>query len=70
MNESEIVGRFAGVRPLIYSHAKQAHASRDYVVERHGRVFTVFGGKWTTSHALGEKIAFDAEAAYRDLVRK
>jgi glycerol-3-phosphate dehydrogenase len=70
MNESEIVGRFAGVRPLIYSHAKQAHTSRDYVVERHGRVFTVFGGKWTTSHALGERVACDAEAAYRDLARK
>lgn len=66
-NESEIVGRIAGLRPLIRSGANPSHTSREYVIERQNRLFTVFGGKWTTSHALGEKLASDAQLAIQEL---
>jgi len=26
------------------------------VIEQNGKIITVFGGKWTTSRALGEKL--------------
>ena len=62
-SNKDIVSRFAGLRPLIRSGPNQSQSTREYVIERQGRVFTVFGGKWTTSRALGEKLASAAEAA-------
>lgn len=59
---SEIAGRFAGVRPLIRSSANQSRATREYAIETHGQLVTIFGGKWTTAHALGEKVALRAES--------
>ena len=61
-SESEIAGNFSGVRPLIRSSANQSRATREYAIEVHGRLLTIFGGKWTTSHALGEKVASRAES--------
>lgn len=56
---------FAGVRPLV-SQAGNANANtREHAVERHGRVVTVFGGKWTTSRALGEQVADEVERGCR-----
>lgn len=52
----EIVGRFAGVRPLIRSASNPQQTTREYAVERHGRIVTVFGGKWTTARALGVRV--------------
>lgn len=54
----EIERTFAGVRPLIAGSAHDASAvSRESVLERNGRLLTVFGGKWTTARALGRKVA-------------
>ncbi len=58
----EISSTFAGVRPLIRSNANQSRATREYAIETHGRLLTIFGGKWTTAHALGEKVAAAAES--------
>lgn len=57
LERGEILERFAGVRPLIRSAADPSRASREYAIERHGRLLTVFGGKWTTARALGERVA-------------
>ena len=58
LNEQGIAGTFAGVRPLIAGSAHDTSAvSRESVLERNGRVLTVFGGKWTTARALGMKVA-------------
>ncbi len=54
---SAISSRFAGLRPLIYSAADPNRATREYALERQGRITTVVGGKWTTSMALAEKVA-------------
>lgn len=62
---TEIVARFSGLRPLIRSKSRLSHITREYVIERQGRVFTVFGGKWTTSRALGEQVASNAENWFR-----
>lgn len=64
-NRTEIVARFSGLRPLIRSNSRLSHITREYVIERQGRVFTVFGGKWTTSRALGMKVASQAESWLR-----
>lgn len=54
---SDISKRFSGVRPLIRSSEDPNKASREYVIEKKGKVITVFGGKWTTSRALAAKVA-------------
>lgn len=47
---------FAGLRPLLRSHANPTRATREYALERRDRLMTVFGGKWTTSRALAERV--------------
>jgi len=54
---ADIVGRFAGLRPLIHSASDPGQATREYAIERHGRLTTVFGGKWTTARQLGRAVA-------------
>jgi glycerol-3-phosphate dehydrogenase len=57
LTPADVRGSFAGVRPLV-AEAGAAHANtREHAIERHGRVLTVFGGKWTTSRSLGEQVA-------------
>lgn len=57
----EINSKFAGVRP-IYKHKTEhrkhmSKASRDSVIERRGKLISVFGGKWTSASHLGDKIS-------------
>jgi glycerol-3-phosphate dehydrogenase len=62
--DAEIVDSFAGLRPLIAGEGASASAaSREYALERSGRLLTVFGGKWTTARALGQKVAAAVDAA-------
>jgi len=53
----DIPGTFSGLRPLIRSAADPARARRDSVMETAGAITSVFGGKWTTARALGERFA-------------
>jgi glycerol-3-phosphate dehydrogenase len=54
----EALRTFAGVRPLVAGNAASASAvTREYALERQGSLLTIFGGKWTTSRALGQKVA-------------
>ncbi|NIO39870.1 MAG: FAD-dependent oxidoreductase [Burkholderiales bacterium] len=58
LGASEVVSTFAGVRPLVASSARELGAvTRESVVERKGRVLSIFGGKWTTSRELGLQVA-------------
>jgi glycerol-3-phosphate dehydrogenase len=57
LQDAEIASTFAGVRPLIRSADDPGRATREYALERHGSVLTVFGGKWTTARALGDVVA-------------
>ncbi len=61
--DHEIVDRFAGLRPLIRSAADPSRATREYELDRQGKVLSVFGGKWTTARALGERVAAMVGAA-------
>lgn len=54
---SDISKTFSGIRPLIRSSEDPNKASREYVIEKKGKLITVFGGKWTTSRALAAKVA-------------
>jgi glycerol-3-phosphate dehydrogenase len=57
IRDSDIESTFAGLRPLVDS-GKSAHAQRrGETIEVQGRVVSAFGGKWTTSRVLGEKVA-------------
>lgn len=53
---AEIFETFAGIRPLVKSASNPTHARRDYAFQQDGKLLTVFGGKWTTSLALAEKL--------------
>ncbi|MGA7831903.1 MAG: glycerol-3-phosphate dehydrogenase/oxidase [Terracidiphilus sp.] len=48
---------FAGLRSLIRSNANPNKATREYVIEKSGKIVNVFGGKWTTARALGLRVA-------------
>lgn len=63
-SDTDVLRTFAGVRPLIHSSDDPSRATREYAIERHGRVVTVFGGKWTTARALGRQVADRVERDY------
>ncbi len=48
---------FAGVRPLLRSADDPSQATREYALDRKGALISVFGGKWTTAHALARKVS-------------
>jgi glycerol-3-phosphate dehydrogenase len=52
-----LVSSFAGVRPLLYSASDPNRATREYAIERTGKLVTVFGGKWTTALALARNVS-------------
>lgn len=54
--QRQVLERFAGVRPLIASHASATRASREYELHKQGGILTVYGGKWTTSRSLAQKV--------------
>ena len=57
ISDADIETTFAGVRPLV-DGGRSAHAQRrGETIEVEGRVVSVFGGKWTTSRLLGERVA-------------
>jgi len=57
LDAGDKVPTFAGIRPLLKSSSNPTRTTREYALERQGRLISVFGGKWTTSRALGEKVA-------------
>ncbi len=62
----DIESSFAGVRPLIKSAEESDKATREYAIEESGRVITVFGGKWTTAHALARRLLRRAESMHQN----
>jgi glycerol-3-phosphate dehydrogenase len=52
----QVVGEFAGLRPLLKSAADPSQATREYAIEQHASTITVLGGKWTTAMALANKV--------------
>lgn len=56
LDETAISGQFAGVRPLLYSANDPGRATREYAIERNGKLINVFGGKWTTTLALARQV--------------
>ncbi len=61
LTRSDVVTSFAGLRAIVARRGDYSSASREAVVERRDRLINVFGGKWTTSRALAEKIVRIAE---------
>lgn len=62
VGDSDVEATFAGVRPLVDA-GRSAHAQRrGETIEMAGRIVSVFGGKWTTSRVLGERVARRVEA--------
>lgn len=57
ISEKDISEIFSGVRPLLKSHGEPNKMTREYAIERMNKLTTVYGGKWTTSYALAEKVA-------------
>jgi len=59
----DVHSTFAGVRPLVHAGRTPHAQRRGERIETHGRVVSVFGGKWTGARALGERVARRAERA-------
>jgi len=56
ISNNDIGHTFTGVRPLIKSSDDPTNATREYEIESHGKLTSVFGGKWTTARQLGRKV--------------
>jgi glycerol-3-phosphate dehydrogenase len=74
VSREQIVFRFSGVRPLAYTHAKNAgQITRDHHIQedRLGEipVFSLVGGKWTSFRAFSEQVT-DRALAFLGLPRK
>lgn len=54
--DSDIKGRFAGVRPLLGGSDSASTASREYALNWQQQLLTVSGGKWTTARALARTV--------------
>ena len=54
--KTDIVGKFAGLRPLILSSNDPKKNTREYKIESMGKILNVYGGKWTTAMSLGRKV--------------
>ena len=58
MAKEDVREVFTGLRPIVHQRDKSlTQASREAVLERQGRVVTIWGGKWTTSRQLGLSVA-------------
>ena len=58
---SDITEEFSGLRPIVsaLSDGKSSHfssASREYQIELHKKVLSIYGGKWTSAPSLSEKV--------------
>lgn len=59
--DNDVETDFAGVRPLVEGGLSPHEQRRGARIETHGRVVTIFGGKWTTARTLGRRAADAAE---------
>lgn len=57
LKREDITETFSGVRPIVRKGNNFSGASRESVIERHGKLVSVFGGKWTTSRVLAKSVA-------------
>lgn len=55
--QPNVIGSFAGLRPLLRSAQDPSKATREYAIHRTGKLVTVLGGKWTTAMALADKVS-------------
>lgn len=55
-DDTDIVGEFAGIRPLLGGSQHASSASREYQLNWQDAVLTVTGGKWTTARALARHV--------------
>jgi len=53
---NDVTDAYAGVRPLFHSTSEPGKATREYAIEKKGRILNMFGGKWTTARALASKV--------------
>jgi glycerol-3-phosphate dehydrogenase len=64
LDNGEIQEVFSGLRPVVRQMGRSlSAASREAVIEIHGRIVTLWGGKWTTSRRLGLSAVKACEAA-------
>ena len=58
VSAEEVVEAYAGVRPIVKARSADfSQASREAAMERRGRLFSIFGGKWTSARTLGDSAA-------------
>jgi len=55
--QPNVIGTFAGLRPLLRSAQDPSKATREYAIHRTGKLVTILGGKWTTAMALADKVS-------------
>lgn len=59
IESSEIIGAYAGVRPIVKTKKIKSfsNANRESLIENINDLTNIFGGKWTSAMRLGEKVS-------------
>lgn len=61
LSHDDIVGEYAGLRPLARSDKEVGKVSRDFVIQEDDRVFSMVGGKFTTHRLMAEQLVNEIE---------
>jgi glycerol-3-phosphate dehydrogenase len=66
INESHVVSRFSGVRPIVTTNQNLGKrsfsvASRECKVETIGKLITVYGGKWTSAPSVADRVCLEVK---------
>ena len=58
ISHKDVVDSFSGYRPIVNKRSNKniSKASREEVIEKTDKLITIFGGKWTSSNIIGDKV--------------
>jgi len=56
IGNSNIIGDYSGVRPVVMSSGAYSKASRDSTIIKENKIISIYGGKWTSSNVIGQKV--------------
>ena len=59
INSKDIIHAYSGIRPIIFNENVKniSQLSREFLTFKNGKIFNIFGGKWTSALSISEKVA-------------
>lgn len=59
IDSKDIIHAYSGIRPIIFNKNVKnvSQLSREFLTFKNGKIFNIFGGKWTAALSISEKVA-------------